>query len=453
MNAPLHVTGTVAPDWRGYFDALADAATELALPGEVALLSFAGEQSDFVRFNHGRVRQTGRVTQGKLTVRLIADGRQATFTTTVSGALDTDLAELGNELAALRATLRDAPEDPYLLYCTDVWREETRHAGHLPDASALARTVEQCARGHDFVGFYAGGPVMRGLASTLGSRGWYEVESFHFSWSLYDPSGRAIKTVYAGREWRDDVFAAKVEEAARRMPMLGRAPQTLAPGGYRAYLAPTALDELISVLGWSGFSAQARESSRSVLQKLVSGEAAFDPRLQMREDLGLGIAPPFDVDGYRRDSVQLIADGRNAGQLVSARSAREYGLVPNGASAGESPVSLAMAGGALHADDVLKTLDTGLYIGNLWYVNLSDHMNCRMTGMTRFATFWVERGEIVAPVEAMRFDDSLYQILGSQLEALTAEPEVLLNDASYSERATGGSRLPGVLLKRFELTL
>lgn len=112
-----------------------------------------------------------------------------------------------------------------------------------------------------------------------------------------------------------------------------------------------------------------------------------------------------------------------------------------------------MAGGALHADDVLKTLDTGLYIGNLWYVNLSDHMNCRMTGMTRFATFWVERGEIVAPVEAMRFDDSLYQILGSQLEALTAEPEVLLNDASYSERATGGSRLPGVLLKRFELTL
>ena len=48
-------------------------------------------------------------------------------------------------------------------------------------------------------------------------------------------------------------------------------------------------------------------------------------------------------------------------------------------------------------------------------------MNCRLTGMTRFATFWVEHGQIVAPVEAMRFDDSLYRLLGSELERLGAQ--------------------------------
>lgn len=42
--------------------------------------------------------------------------------------------------------------------------------------------------------------------------------------------------------------------------------------------------------------------------------------------------------------------------------------------------------------------------------------------MTRFATFWVEQGRIVAPVDAMRFDDSLYRLLGSELERIGAQP-------------------------------
>jgi predicted Zn-dependent protease len=86
-------------------------------------------------------------------------------------------------------------------------------------------------------------------------------------------------------------------------------------------------------------------------------------------------------------------------------------------------------------------------------VNYSDRMSCRLTGMTRFATFWVEEGRIVAPVEAMRFDDSLYGLLGERLERLGAQPELRLSDSSWGERATGGMKLPGVLVKEFELTL
>ena len=41
-------------------------------------------------------------------------------------------------------------------------------------------------------------------------------------------------------------------------------------------------------------------------------------------------------------------------------------------------------------------LGTGLFVGNLWYTNFSDRAACRTTGMTRFATFWIDEGEIVA---------------------------------------------------------
>ena len=37
-----------------------------------------------------------------------------------------------------------------------------------------------------------------------------------------------------------------------------------------------------------------------------------------------------------------------------------------------------------------------VYVNNVWYLNYSDRSACRMTGMTRFATFWVEHGVIQA---------------------------------------------------------
>ena len=73
--------------------------------------------------------------------------------------------------------------------------------------------------------------------------------------------------------------------------------------------------------------------------------------------------------------------------------------------------------------------------------------------MTRFATFWVENGKIVAPVDVLRFDDTIYRMLGENLEALTAERELLLEANSYGSRALSSVRLPGVLLSGMNFTL
>ncbi|MGF6569649.1 Predicted Zn-dependent protease or its inactivated homolog [Paraburkholderia fungorum] len=453
MSQLISSRAAASVDWQSYFNSLADAIERLQQSGETTLSSFAGEQSDFIRFNAGKVRQTGSVSQGKLTLRLIDGARQAYSTLTVCGDLQQDLDDVSSALAALREGLRDAADDPHLLFDTTKWSRVTQRSGKLPDPGNLSRVVAECAKGLDFVGFYAGGTIVRGFASTSGSRGWYEVDNFNFSWSLYDPSGRAIKTTYAGDDWSDAVFANKVEQAATRLTVLARAPRALSPGRYRSWIAPAALAELLGVASWAGFSARAQASSRSELYKLHTGEVTLDPRVTISEDLTLGITPGFNDDGYLRDSVALIEAGRSVERLTNARSAREYGLTPNGALPNESPVALSMEAGDLREEDVLAKLGTGLYIGNLWYVNFSDRMNCRLTGMTRFATFWVEDGEIVAPLEAMRFDDSLYRLLGGELEQLGAEAELQLSDSTWGERATGGMQLPGILVRSFELTL
>ena len=63
MNAP-------PMSWRGHFEALSGRVLDLLEPGEDALLWFNGEQSDFVRFNRGQVRQPGTVEQAEIRVRL-----------------------------------------------------------------------------------------------------------------------------------------------------------------------------------------------------------------------------------------------------------------------------------------------------------------------------------------------------------------------------------------------
>ena len=73
--------------------------------------------------------------------------------------------------------------------------------------------------------------------------------------------------------------------------------------------------------------------------------------------------------------------------------------------------------------------------------------------MTRFGTFWVEDGELMAPVNVMRFDDSLYHWLGDRLEGLTKDRELILSAETYGGRSTGSYLLPGLLINGIDLAL
>ena len=98
-------------------------------------------------------------------------------------------------------------------------------------------------------------------------------------------------------------------------------------------------------------------------------------------------------------------------------------------------------------------MGTGVYVNRLWYLNYSDRPAGRITGMTRFATFWVEDGRIQAPLNVMRFDETLYRVLGENLLGLTAEREFLPSGSTYFARSVDSSRLPGALIENFTFTL
>ena len=416
-------------------------------------LSYAAESSAFVRFNHAKVRQAGQVQQADVGLKLINDGRHADLHITLSGDQEADLQRLAEGLQQLRETLPLLPQDPYLLLNHNGWQSNNVQQHPLPDTELVVEEICTAAEGLDLVGFYAAGPISRGFASSSGAFGWHQANSFNFDFSLFHDNGEAVKASYAGHEWSSEGFARRFQQAREQLAFLGRPLRTLAPGQYRAYLAPAALEEIMGMLSWGGFSAQSIASKSSPLQKLYVGDQAFSSLVSLDEKVSGSLSPAFSGEGYPRSDLRLVIEGKAGDQLVGSRSAAEYGLTANGAGGGEMPSALNMAAGDLSQAEILKQLGTGLYISNLWYLNYSDQPAARLTGMTRFATFWVENGEIQAPVSTMRFDDSAYSLLGSQLEALTAERELLLSASTYSQRNTSSALLPGALVSRLTLTL
>jgi predicted Zn-dependent protease len=436
------------------FLALAEHAVAQLAGHEVLLANFAAEATDFVRFNHALVRQPLTVRQAQLTLSLIDGQRRDNLTLTLSGDPTADRVAVSQAIAALRADITSLPEDPYLLYATDAVRSDRETAGRLPSADEAIDAVTRAAAGTDCVGLLASGPIFRGFASSLGARHWHAVDAFLLDWSLYHATDKAVKSAWAGSTWDAAELQQRMEAARAQLAHLAKPPRTLDPGEVRAYLTPAAVDELTSMLSWGGVSDKAQRTKQSCLQRMVSGEAQLSPLVTVREDAAGGLAPSFDEAGFTRPhSVTLIDAGRHAGSMVSPRTAREYGIDANGADEAEGLQSLSMSAGTLPPVDVLAAIDTGLWIGNLHYLNFSDRAHGRITGLTRFATFWVDKGRIVAPVNVMRFDDTLYRVLGSQLEALTAEPEWMLNSGTYGQRSVQTSRVPGALLTGLALTL
>jgi predicted Zn-dependent protease len=441
-------------DMEVFFGEVAALLDRSLAPGEVYTCRLNAEVSDFVRLNHGKVRQPGTVRQCYLRLHLIDGNRHAEQSLTVSGDLARDREAILAALARLRLTLAGLPDDPHLSYATEVHGSRVQRSAALPSAEAIVETVLEAAEGLDLVGLYAGGPVYRGFANSFGQRNWHEVTCFSLQWSLYHRADKAVKTAYGGFTWDETAFASKMADARARLALLARPSRSLEPGRYRAYLAPSAMEEIAGMLCWGGFSGRALETRQSCLFRLKDGAAAFDPSVRFSENTARGTAPAFQAEGFARpNEVPLIVGGRMTGSLVNPRTAREFALAQNGANPSEAPESLDMAGGNLSTGDALAALDTGLYIGNLWYLNFSDRPACRVTGMTRFASFWVEGGKIVAPVDVMRFDDSVFRLLGRELVGLTSERELLVNSDTYCERNVNSMRLPGAVVREMAFTL
>jgi len=435
-----------------YFYSLCDSLFKKINTDELLLLSFEGEDSDFVRFNKNRIRQAGSVTQRRMNLDLIKGQQHTQATCELSGSIENDLDQLTQLLSKLRLQRDMLPPDPYLNFSTDINNTEYHHDNTVVDSHKAVEQIIKTAKGLDLVGVFANGIQYTGFANSIGQKNWHSSANFNFDWSCYHATDKAVKSNYAGFEWQTQSLEKKFESIKQQLSSLAKPAKTISPGKYRVYLAPAAISELLSIMAWGGFGLKAHKTKTTPLIQMLEQGRKLSAQINLSENHSRGLAASFTDDGFiKPDKVQLIENGMFKDCLVSPRSAMEYEANINTDS--EYPGSLALSAGSLNIDNVLTELDTGLYINNLWYLNFSDRNACRLTGMTRFACFWVENGVITSPLNVMRFDDSIYDLLGTHLIDLTSEREFIFDSSTYGKRSSSSIELPGALINNMCFTL
>ncbi|BBD67626.1 hypothetical protein NIES4072_50760 [Nostoc commune NIES-4072] len=417
-------------------------------------VKLSSERSLFTRFNHAKVRQTGCVADGWIELTLMADQRSSIRQFPFTGNWDVDWQLAYTALQELRDELILLPIDPYLVLPSGNNTSREIHSGNLLADEAVVPTVLKLVAELDFTGIYAGGIVIKAYGDSSGQKHWFATDSFTLDYSLFSTSGQAVKGTFAGSNWDISAYIAKISEAKKQLELLARPAKELPRGQYKTYFAPAAVGDLLAMLSWGAVSEADIQQGNSALAALSRQEKQLSPKFNLKENFQRGLVPRFNELGeIAAPELPVIEKGHLVNTLVNSRTAKEYQKIANGANGSETLRAPEVTTGNLVFEQILPSLDTGLYVSNLHYLNWSDRHTGRITGMTRYACFWVENGEILAPIENLRFDESLYRFWGDKLVDLTNFQEFIPEVGTYESRQLGGSLVPGMLVNDFTYTL
>jgi predicted Zn-dependent protease len=441
-------------NWEDVFNKASEYSFSLLREGDVLNLNFNAEETDFVRLNKSKVRQVSTVEQASLDMDLLCGDKKASLSIDLSIDEASNIELLRGHLTNLQREVDSLPADPFITPLTNEGTSRVINEGMVPSVDEFVDLLGGLMAQVDLAGYLTSGSSFRGNANSLGQKHWFASTSFFFDYSLYTAKEKAIKGSYAGSHFDRAEFDIKMKESISSLAEMDKEQKVIAPGKYRVYLAPSAVSEISGMMGWHALSGGAYKRGECPLSELYEGKKELNEKFNLSEDFSLGLSPRFnDLGEVAAEKISLVTKGKMDDLLVSRSTEKEYGLKSNQATDSEGPRSLSIDEGDLKREDILKELGTGLYLSDLHYLNWSDKQKARLTGMTRFGCLWVEDGKVVGPIKDLRFDETLYQVFGEGLKAVTEFSDVQMTTGTYGNRSIGGSRNPGMIVENFSFTL
>jgi predicted Zn-dependent protease len=247
-----------------------------------------------------------------------------------------------------------------------------------------------------------------------------------------------------------DLDGAVLGARAAAKARAGVRPIELPPGRYEVVFEPTAVYDLLANLAMFGFNAKLVAERQSFVEL---DRVQFDPAFTLVDDpLEAGL--PFDTEGTPRDRLTVVDAGVTGAIAHDRRTAAAAGVtstghaLPGGAAVGAMFCDLRLQadtsrpavtgeadGPAADADvaDLVSQVGRGLLVSDLWYTRVLDPRTLVMTGLTRNGVWLIEDGQVVGPVQNLRFTQSYPDALapgavlgvGTRAIALPAEWGVL----------------------------
>jgi predicted Zn-dependent protease len=422
-------------------------------PSEQLGLFLHSEESTFLRFSQSKVRQNTTVNQHEITLHFNKDQRTLKMRFNLTLDITYDLQTAEYLLDDARIQLAKMDEHPQYIPLKNNGTSETYKKVERPADDEIPTLIFETYKDTDLAGFWCSGPLRQASLNSEGQFHYFETDYFFFDYSLYN-GPKAAKGYYSAETFSLSDFQIQAQATKNKLNLLNRPMQKIERGQYNVYLEPMAVDEILGTLSWGSLSQGAFSKGYAPLKKLKDKEVKLSQKFSIGENFDLGYSPLFNSVGeLSPNKVSLIESGELKSLLTSTATAQEFKIETNFADPNESPRCLDVRAGTLEQKDILNKLGQGLYLSNLHYINYSDTQTARITGMTRFACFWVDKGEIIGPIQDLRFDESIFNIFGDNLIEFTKDTSVYVNTMTYLKRELGARRTPGALIKNFNFTL
>ncbi|MBI3760795.1 MAG: TldD/PmbA family protein [Chloroflexi bacterium] len=303
------------------------------------------QDMQLIRFANNVIHQNVAETNTTLTVRADVGKRRGSATTN-------DLSDAAIERAAeqARAIALAGPEDPNLPEIPSpkgqIQNSKDQSSNPAFDDSTAscapefrAHAVGEVCRRAAEAGLNASGAFRTGtrewaVANSRGLRAYHAgtLADFVTTAMSDDSAGRAQASGWRVGDLDTSAAGAEASDKAAR----GRNPRPLPADEYPVVFDPYVTDDLLNMLAMHGMSAEAVQEGRSWMNDRI-GQRVMSPAVTIWDDGDdpSGVPLPFDVEGVRRQRVDIVREGVACGPVHSSRTAARSGD-PHVASTGHA---------------------------------------------------------------------------------------------------------------------
>ncbi len=421
-------------------------------PGAEADIYLTATDQALTRFANNRIHQNVAHQDAVAHIRVAVGKRQGRAVTNNLSA-----SSLANSVRQAAEYARLMPEDPDFpglpepspVQSVASYDEATASCDADQRAEVAGMTCRKAAElTLEAAGFCRTGATEFAVVSTRGADAWH-VGSF--AGLLITARSNDSAGWSKGGGWRlAEIDPESLADEAIGKAIRGSNPQDLEPGEYPVVLEHYAVDDMLEALSFYGMGAQMVQDGRSWMNDAL-GEPAMSPLVSVRDD-GLdpaGWPVPFDAEGVARQPVNIVSDGVVQGPVYNSYTAAKAGVASTGhqrgATGGPTATNLFMRPGDRSIEQLIASVDRGLYVTRFYYTRLAHNRGCVMTGMTRDGTFLIENGEITTPIKNLRFTQSYVEALAG-CEALSSTAHLNLNEAGVA------IHVPAALLNSWRFT-
>ncbi|HTG53410.1 MAG TPA: TldD/PmbA family protein [Gemmatimonadaceae bacterium] len=373
------------------------------------------------RFAVNQVSTSGDATDTVVTVQSVFGKRAASASTNkLDDASLKQTVDIAERLAKLSPENQELmPELGAQTYLdVDGWTASTANLDPAGRAAAV-RKVTGPSQQSSLVatGFIEADADVAAIATSAGLFAYGRLTSSSMTTTVRTADGTGSGWAGASHSDWSKIDASALGQHAMDKALRSRDAVAIEPGRYTVVLEPTAVGNLIQLLGFA-MNARNADEGRSFFTKPGGGNKiglkVVDERVTLTSDpadpdtKALAFAP----DGLAVKPTTWIRNG-----VVQTLAYDRYWAQKQGKEPTPFIRAVRMSGGTGGVEDLVASTERGILVTRLWYIRSVDQRTILVTGLTRDGTFLIENGKVTKAVKNFRFNESPIFLLNN-LEAM-----------------------------------